>query len=997
MWKSWETLILSWAEALLLGAGNLFSPGANAAPTLPPGGLTAGSIIAWYPAPRTALAGDVDGDSRADFVGFYPPDNGIIDVMRTSALGKLCFPVQACKGFGSDGLTAVVGDFAGSGKVGVLVVLPDGAVRILHDWRPRDQSFARNDLAATLPSDKLPKSPVKSVAGDFDGDGWRDALWVDAEGRMLLLHNAGAGKGSPQFEPRPVAGLWPHLRRLAAGRLGGLGKAELVWLDRGGGVYRAALQRRPDGSFRLDTPHLVTIASPEAGLAVGHFRGLPRADLLVGDQLLPGGNARQALFLPNLSVDRPGQGDYAWIAADFDGDGQDDLLRAQRSGDRFDGDHVYLHYAFQGSEVEGAPFADADRDGLLNAWETGRMKPGGLDLKALGCTPCHRDLIVELQRFADVPEDKLRSEMERVVKYFAALPIQNPDGRPGLALHVLYREAMPVEEVKKPWWELGEKYHPAAHRGITHWMQVSMGGGGQSGEMADRGSCGFHAFYATFLHEFGHQIGLDHTGHWGPAWCPIYPSLMNYAYNYQSNGKGEDIHYSDGRLAAVVLHERNLSERLPWPPDQVAFLSGPPYRYRLQPAPDGSGTWIDWNWNGVFGEEGIAADINYGYSTTGGQRHTIGKTYTAPALAATGEGEAARLLLFCGQLPEGAAVPPADATALHPSLSADQPGRLVLRLWEGTDPESEADKWSEEIPVEPSEVTGDPSAASLAGAAWVAYPTLAGVKIRRILLDPSGTPHLGEASLILESQRVQPTLTPFAGGLALLLWRSPQTPVGFRLLTVQDGTVQAGPETALEFTSTLPVGAVAGAVEGEGPSLWVGLTQDQDEGRPNRWQVRRLVLTREGLLRQVHQEWIGGEKGGERGSSRVLLLWEPNEALGPEGQLYFLAGGLFGSGSPWSCHYIAMRIADKTINGGWLTRRYYDEWTQSRSAPGACFFRGDIALAVRWFGNVHGTENDNLFVAFRGRGIESEPMGDFDDLRFICDYGLVRSIPHMAR
>jgi len=127
----------------------------------------------------------------------------------------------------------------------------------------------------------------------------------------------------------------------------------------------------------------------------------------------------------------------------------------------------------------------------------------------------------------------------------------------------------------------------------------------------------------------------------------------------------------------------------------------------------------------------------------------------------------------------------------------------------------------------------------------------------------------------------------------------------------------------------------------------------------------------------------------------VLLLWEPNEALGPDGQLYFLACGLFGSGTPWSCHYIAMRIADKTINGGWLTRRYYDEWTQSRSAPGACFFGGDIALAVRWFGNVHGTENDNLFVAFFGRGIESKPMGDFNDLRYLSDYGLVRSIPNV--
>jgi hypothetical protein len=91
-----------------------------------------------------------------------------------------------------------------------------------------------------------------------------------------------------------------------------------------------------------------------------------------------------------------------------------------------------------------------------------------------------------------------------------------------------------------------------------------------------------------------------------------------------------------------------------------------------------------------------------------------------------------------------------------------------------------------------------------------------------------------------------------------------------------------------------------------------------------------------------------------------------------------------------------MRVADSSVNGGWKTRRYYDEWTQSRSAPGVCFFRGDIVLAVRWFGNVRGTENDNLFVAFHGRGIESEPMGDFDDIALIRDVGLARSIPYVA-
>src|SRR5207247_419587 len=113
--------------------------------------------------------------------------------------------------------------------------------------------------------------------------------------------------------------------------------------------------------------------------------------------------------------------------------------------------------------------------------------------------------------------------------------------------------------------------------------------------------------------EFGHQLGLDHTGHQNPAWCPVYPSLMNYAYSYQLNGKPDEIGYSDGRLASVVLNERGLSEILPLPMEKVAFLSGPPYRYRLKPSDDGKSTLVDWNWNGVFGEKSVSADINYGY------------------------------------------------------------------------------------------------------------------------------------------------------------------------------------------------------------------------------------------------------------------------------------------------------------------------------------------------------------------------------------------------
>jgi hypothetical protein len=950
-----------------------------------------------YSAPRIPMAGDVDADGRADFVGLYPEGEGIVDVFRTSAQGKAIWGVQARRPFGGKGIAAACGAFTDERGAGVLGVFSDGSVRIAHRWNRQTRVYDRDDLAATLPEHLRPQTPARAVSGDFDGDGKTDALVVGAKGQAFLLRNLGMENGALRLAPVPLAensARMSGLRDLAAGDLEGVGRAAIVWKNDRGAVFRADLQTGADGSCSLTAVRLVIRAPREERLAVGRFHGGKTADILVGQRLLAGGDPAKVTMLASLPDVQTAKGDLAWLAADFDGDGRDDLLRARRSGERFIGDDLYLHYAR--ADSASAQAIDTDGDGLLDVWETGQVKPAGLDLPALGCSPRYRDVIVELAWFENVAEATVRSEMERCVRFFAALPVANLDGRAGIGLRLIFQKPIPTGESSKPWWELGEKYHPAAHRGVTHWMVIYNAGGGQSGQMADRGSCGVHGLYATFLHEFGHQLGLDHTGYWGPAWCPTYSSMMNYAYSYQRGGKPEDIAYSDGRLASIVLNERRLNEYLPLPMEKLSFLAGPPYHYRMKPAPDGKGTLIDWNWNGVFGEKNIAADINYGYSTTGGLRHTIGKTYTAPALTTYGTGKSERLLLLYGRLPEGAPLPPADATARHPSLSADQPGRLMLRVWQGKETVKDAANWSEEVTVEPAGVLGDPSAASLLGKAWVAYPTASGITLRRITFNHSDQPQVSAPVTIPDSHNASCTLTALNGRLALLLWRDAKTPLGLRLLAPDRDSLKIGPEQSLGFTSNAPVGAAAGGKERGESILWIALNTDQDAGRPGRWQLRRFAIEADGSGRQTAQEWIGGEKGSERNNSRLMLLWEPDRAFQPNGQVYFLGAGMFSDAARWQCHFVSMRVADSSVNGGWKTRRYYDEWTQSRSAPGVCFFRGDIVLAVRWFGNVRGTENDNLFVAFHGRGIESEPMGDFDDIALIRDVGLARSIPYVA-
>jgi hypothetical protein len=940
-----------------------------------------------YAAPRAPMIGDVDADGLADFVGLYPPDGGILDVVRTSPLGKPQDMVQARRPFGADALAQACARFSGEAGAEVLVILPDGAVRVACGLDAASRTYQREEPAAMLSPERIPPRPLQAVAGDVSGDGRPDVVLLGADGSLCLLRNTWPVGSGKRFAAIPVRGSVGAISRVALGDLTRTGRASLVWLADDGALRCADCVPDPDGSARLTSPRLLAWGAPGDGLAVGRFTGGDRADILFGRRLLPGAEARQGFYVRALPGLDEARGDLAWLAGDLTGDGLDDLIRLRRAPERFTGDDVLVHAACRPGETPA--IADVDNDGLRDAWETGRVKPAGLDLVQLGCSPDHRDVICEVQRIESVPEDHVRAELERAVGFYNSLPIANPDGRWGLRLHVIYREPIPTDREADGWPKLAGDFHAPERQGVTHWMLVGTGGGGQSGQMADAGSCGQHALYATFIHEFGHQLGLDHNGFWDAGWSPTYPSLLNYTYNYQLGGDGSAIRYSDGRLSSLVLDEWHLNEYLPFPREDVGFLGGPPYRFKIRPAFDGRGTLVDWNWNGAFGEENIAADINYGYSTTAGPRHKLGQARTAPALVAHGEGDTARLLLFAGDLRRDAEGKAEPSEGQPPTPATLPPLRLYLRVWEGGDPEHEGDRWSEEILIEPDGVTGDPSAAYMAGATWLAYPMADGLRLRRISLAEDGGAAIGPAQTVPDTAGARPTLVPRPGELGLLLWRSADAPVGYRAASPSGDAPLFGPEEALPVQSLVPVGA---ATAPDGDSLWIGLTENQDEGRPTRWQVRRLARGADGKFAEAHREWIGGEGAPHRGEERVVLLCEPNPDFA-DGQVCFLQCGMRSGDPPNSCHFLGMRVRNQDVHNGWLVRRYYDEWSTSNSGPGACLFRGNIAYAMRWGTTADGDGSTALHVGFFGRGLGQGKMGDFDDISFIRDLGLSHSIP----
>ncbi|HVT11116.1 MAG TPA: hypothetical protein VHE55_02525 [Fimbriimonadaceae bacterium] len=79
---------------------------------------------------RMPTAGDADGDSRADLISLWPTGDGVIDLARTSALGKPTYGNAALSGFGRDGLAGACGPFVRAKADDYLAAFADGSIRV---------------------------------------------------------------------------------------------------------------------------------------------------------------------------------------------------------------------------------------------------------------------------------------------------------------------------------------------------------------------------------------------------------------------------------------------------------------------------------------------------------------------------------------------------------------------------------------------------------------------------------------------------------------------------------------------------------------------------------------------------------------------------------------------------------------------------------------------------------------------------------------------------
>jgi hypothetical protein len=239
--------------------------------------------------------------------------------------------------------------------------------------------------------------------------------------------------------------------------------------------------------------------------------------------------------------------------------------------------------------------ADTDGDGLLDSWETDGLdidQDGtiDLDLPALGADPDHKDLFVEVDRMAGVPFRQSSLDMVRTA--FANAPVNNPDGLRGIDLHIQVDDVIPFQNtiddnftafgvIKDLYWGTAwERTHPtnadnilnAKKRAFRYCLFANRFPSGAVGR-GERPGNDFavamgaahiqteHEMAVTFMHELGHNLGLDEGGGDNILFKPNHVSVMNYGFaEFQEDWTGDLLTPDYSREAMLPLDESNLDE-----------------------------------------------------------------------------------------------------------------------------------------------------------------------------------------------------------------------------------------------------------------------------------------------------------------------------------------------------------------------------------------------------------------------------------------------------
>ena len=325
--------------------------------------------------PQLVLIGDMDGDGKADIVGWYgnPTRVGVLWSDGAGALTPASVQQLGTSPNG-EGVSVAVGDLDGDGRSDIAVSLSvNGTTSVSMLVNQGGRQFKQIDLPYTIPGPSVLESVPIAIA-DFDGDGLGDlAVTSVAPGSpaIYLLHNQGNGAFAAPVAL--VAGTAPST--ILAGDLNADGRPDIVVINGSSGIN--VLLNDGTGGFAP----FVGYSLPSQAAALGDMNGDGRPDLVVVGT--DPQRAARATVLVNMGGSAAVGGNFAvggsyvlnaggkTIAlADVNGDGALDLV--SDNGD----DLVFAFNDGVGGLVAAPSFAaDADPRGVATGDLDGDGKP----------------------------------------------------------------------------------------------------------------------------------------------------------------------------------------------------------------------------------------------------------------------------------------------------------------------------------------------------------------------------------------------------------------------------------------------------------------------------------------------------------------------------------------------------------------------------------------------------------------------------------------------
>lgn len=317
-------------------------------------------------------------------------------------------------------------------------------------------------------------------------------------------------------------------------------------------------------------------------------------------ELTPPGSATPSFVAPELA----GPVEFQLIVHDGEIESVADRVTVLAVGEDWaDADSDQLRDESEAEVGSDPENPDSDDDGIPDGWE--ELTHEGVDYHGLGCSSLRKDLLLEVDYQGDPLPDEVIAELEAA---FAALPVENPDGSTGIALHVVH-DAQLADNFRCFYpgdGNAGDRSElQRLHRDTFHKVQLCEGEDVrlavrrprhfvlQAPAPTDEGSR--DTIVRGILRGLGFDLGLGLGGSDNTDFKPNYPSIMNTGYAITG-----PVGFSAGTLPA--LDECALVETAPFaetPVDQLGFLE----TYLgggWTPDPDGN---VDWNQSG-----GIDAD-----------------------------------------------------------------------------------------------------------------------------------------------------------------------------------------------------------------------------------------------------------------------------------------------------------------------------------------------------------------------------------------------------